>query len=151
MLVGRCVSYGEGATYLPLRQMVEQVGDLSVPLEDEDDSAPVAQRVLELVGLAEGAGVLVEGLWAVRRLFEALARPRSLLLVVEDVHWAEPTLLDLVEQVAERAAGPILILCIARPEVFDERPGWREAAIELAPLPDQHLQALVSALPGGQR
>ena len=149
VLVGSCVSYGEGATYLPLRQMVEQLGDLSVPLEDEEDGALVAKRVLELVGLAQGAGVLEEGLWAVRRLFEALARPRPLLLVFEDVHWAEPTLLDLVEQVADRAAGPILILCIARPEVFEERPGWREAAIELAPLPDQHLQALVSALPGG--
>ena len=57
VLVGSCVSYGEGATYLPLRQMVEQLGDLSVPLEDEDDGALVAKRVLELVGMAEGAGV----------------------------------------------------------------------------------------------
>ena len=94
---------------------------------------------------------LEECLWAVRRLFEALARQRPLLLVFEDVHWAEPTLLDLVEQVADRAVGTILILCIARPEVFEERPGWRDAAIELAPLRDQHLHALLSALPGGRQ
>ena len=91
-------------------------------LAEAEDAELVTQRVLELVGLAEGTAAAGEGAWAVRRLFEALGRERPLLLVFEDVHWAEPTLLDLIEQLAERATGPILAVCIARPELLDERP-----------------------------
>ena len=148
MLTGRCVSYGEGATYLPLREMVERL-DLGTVLAEAEDAELVAQRVLELVGLAEGTAPAGEGAWAVRRLFEALARERPLLLVFEDVHWAEPTLLDLIEQLAERATGPILAVCIARPELLDERPAWAERALVLEPLAEEESVALLASLPGG--
>ncbi|HEU0303555.1 MAG TPA: BTAD domain-containing putative transcriptional regulator [Gaiellaceae bacterium] len=148
VLTGRCVSYGEGATYLPLREMVSVV-DLRAALEGAEDAELVAQRVSELTGLAEGTAPAGEGAWAVRRLFEALARERPLLLVFEDVHWAEPTLLDLVEQLAERASGPILALCIARPELLEARPGWAEKGLVLEPLGEGESVALLASLPGG--
>jgi DNA-binding SARP family transcriptional activator len=148
VLTGRCVSYGEGATYLPLREMVETL-DLGTVLAAAEDADLVTQRVLELVGLAEGTAPVDEGAWAVRRLFETLGHERPLLLVFEDVHWAEPTLLDLIEQLAERATGPILVLCIARPELLDERPPWTERAIVLEPLAEDESVALLASLPGG--
>ncbi len=148
VLTGRCVSYGEGATYLPLREMVEGL-DLSAVLAEAEDAELVAQRVLELVGLVEGTAPASEGAWAVRRLFEALGLERPLLLAFEDVHWAEPTLLDLIEQLAERAIGPILAVCIARPELLDERPSWAEGALVLEPLAEEESVALLASLPGG--
>ena len=148
VLTGRCISYGEGATYLPLREMVEGL-DLGTVLAEAEDAELVTQRVLELVGLAEGTAPAGEGAWAVRRLFEALGRERPLLLVFEDVHWAEPTLLDLIEQLAERATGPILAVCIARPELLDERPSWAERALVLEPLAEEESVALLASLPGG--
>jgi class 3 adenylate cyclase/DNA-binding winged helix-turn-helix (wHTH) protein len=149
VLTGRCVSYGEGATYLPLREMVESL-DLGVALAEAEDAELVARRVLELVGLAEGAAPAGEGAWAVRRLLEALGDTRPLLLLFEDVHWAEPTLLDLVDQLAERATGPIFVVCVARPELLDARPGWSEHALVLEPLADQDSVALLASLPGGE-
>ena len=148
VLTGRCVSYGEGATYLPLREMIDGL-DLGTVLGEAEDAELVAQRVSELVGLAEGTAPAGEGAWAVRRLFEALARQRPLLLVFEDVHWAEPTLLDLIEQLGERASGPILAVCIARPELLDERPAWAGRALVLEPLAEKESVALLASLPGG--
>jgi DNA-binding SARP family transcriptional activator len=127
VLVGRCVSYGQGATYLPLREMVAQAGH---SLED----------------LIEDASSVGEQLLAVRRFFERLADECPLVLVFDDVHWAEPTLLDLVEQLGVRAEGPILTLCLARPELREKRPTLVEGAIELGPLGDKQVQALVGAL-----
>ena len=148
VLTGRCISYGEGATYLPLREMVERL-EMGAVLAEAEDAELVVQRVLELVGLAEGTAPAGEGTWAVRRLFEALARERPLLLAFEDVHWAEPTLLDLIEQLAERATGPILAVCIARPELLDQRPAWAERALVLEPLAEEESVALLASLPGG--
>jgi DNA-binding SARP family transcriptional activator len=127
VLVGRCVSYGEGATYLPLREMIAQAGG----------------RLEETIGEAESVG---EQLLAARRFFERRAVERPLVLVFDDVHWAEPTLLDLVEQLGARAEGPILTLCLARPELCEQRPTLAEGAIELGPLGEKQVQALVDAL-----
>ena len=75
--------------------------------------------------------------WAVRRFFEALAARRPLVVVLEDIHWAEPTLLDLVEYLGAWASeAPILVLCLARPDLLDKRPGWKSTTetITLEPL-----------------
>ena len=70
-----------------------------------------------------------ETFWAIRRLLETLARERPLVVCLEDVHWAEPTFLDLLEYVAGWSRdAPILLLCLARPELLDERPRWGGAA-----------------------
>src|SRR5262249_28263787 len=127
VLVGRCVSYGQGATFLPLREMVAQAG------ESLDDT----------VG---DAGSVGEQLLAVRRCFERQAKKRPLVLVFDDVHWAEPTLLDFLEQLGTHAEGPILTLCLARPELLEQRLGLTEGAIGLGPLGEKQVHALVDSL-----
>ena len=145
-VLGRCVAYGQGVTYRPLADIVRGLGDgdprstLLELLHDDERADVVTSRVLGAIGPAEGAVLPEETSWAVRRLFEALARTRPLIAVFEDLHWAEPTLLDLLEYVAESSSGfPILLLCSARPELLEHRPGWAEQPthrlLDLEPLP----------------
>jgi predicted ATPase/class 3 adenylate cyclase len=145
-VLGRCVAYGQGVTYRPLADIVQGLGDgdprstLLELLHDDERADVVMGRVLGAIGPAEGAALPGETSWAVRRLFEALARKRPLIAVFEDLHWAEPTLLDLLEYVAESSTGfPILLLCSARPELLERRPGWAEQPthrlLDLEPLP----------------
>ncbi len=125
VLVGRCVSYGEGATFLPLTEMI-------------------GREVLD-------AGSTGEIFLAARRRFEELAAERPLLLVFEDVHWAEPTLLDFVDYLAAQATGaPILALCLARPDLIAERGGW-EASLTLEPLTDDQARELAGDEPHADR
>jgi DNA-binding SARP family transcriptional activator len=145
VLTGRCVAYGEGATYAPLREMVSGV-DLEAVLAGEEDAELVARRVAELVGLAEGTGSVDEGFWAMRRLFSVLASARPLVLRVGDLHWAGTRLLDLLDQIVELARGPIFLLCSGRPELLDERESWREHALVLGPLAPDDARALAAAL-----
>jgi tetratricopeptide (TPR) repeat protein len=159
VLVGRCFSYGDGATYLPIAEMVRAAaGEPSLTairalLEGEDDADVVAQRVAELVGIAESPAAPGEAFWAVRRFLEALARKGPVLLALDDIHWAEPTLLDLVEYLGEWAEGPILLLCLARGDLLEARPGWGGPTstgflVELDPLPELMLGTLVEQLAG---
>jgi DNA-binding SARP family transcriptional activator/tetratricopeptide (TPR) repeat protein len=156
-LVGRCLSYGRGITLWPLRELVrETVGDetrdsLAALLRDEEDGAVVADRVAGALGTAQTDASAEETVWAFRRLFETLARRRPHVLVVEDVHWAEPALLDLLDHVAEHADPvPFLIVCLARPDLLESRPAWAGAAIELEPLSADEIAAQIDLLPGGR-
>jgi class 3 adenylate cyclase/tetratricopeptide (TPR) repeat protein len=154
VLVGRCAPYGEGASYLPLVQAVRQAvptrvrASVASLLAGDENAELVAQRIAELIGDAEGTASTGELFWAVRRFFEALARKRPVLLVFDDVHWAEPTLLDLIEYLSAWAPeAPVLVLCIARPEVLEKRPGWADAnAIRLDPLSADESARLVEEL-----
>src|SRR5207253_9284065 len=92
-----------------------------------DDSGEVTDRVAATVGLTTTAFSLDETFWGVRKLFEALAARRPLVLVFEDVHWAEPTFLDLVRHIADSATGPILLLALARQQLLEVRPDWSDA------------------------
>jgi class 3 adenylate cyclase/tetratricopeptide (TPR) repeat protein len=147
-VLGRCVAYGQGVTYRPLADILRGlVGDgdplatLLELLRDDDRADVVTSRLLGAIGPAEGAVQPEQTSWAVRRLFEALARQRPLIAVFEDLHWAEPTLLDLLEYVAESSSGfPILLLCSARPELLESRPGWAEPTHRLL-----HLEPLSTA------
>ena len=156
-LYGRCVSYGEGATYLPMTEIIRQ----AVPkrpretivslLAGEEDAQLVAQRVTELAGESEGTASTGEAFWAVRRLFEGLARRQPLLVVLEDIHWAEPTLLELIEYLETWISeAPVLVLCLARPELLEKRPGWGAQAktILLDPLSEDDAHLLVGELAG---
>ncbi len=156
-LVGRCLSYGQGITLWPLREMVlEAAGDetreaVAELLGRERDGPVVAERIAAALGLADVDRPAEETVWAFRRLFEALARSRPHVVVVEDAHWAEPALLELLDYVARQATDvPLLILCLSRPELFDARPAWATGAIELAPLPSEDTGALIDNLPGGR-
>jgi class 3 adenylate cyclase/tetratricopeptide (TPR) repeat protein len=138
---GRCLAYGKGITYWPLREIVQDLtrdqpgATIGALLKDEADGDAIAARVSGAIGRSEVRGTAEETFWAVRRLFEALARERPLIVVFEDIHWAEPTLLDLIDHVAEWSRGaPILLLCLARPELLDNRPNWGGGKLNSASL-----------------
>lgn len=154
MLLGRCVPYGEGITFWPLREVVQDVAGkgtrdaLLDVLPADPDREAIARGVSAAIGPAEPAGTREESFWAFRRLFEALARERPLLLVLEDLHWAEPTFLDLVDYLAEETRdAALLALCLGRPELLDKRPSWPNA-IMLQPLSAPEARRLLDQYEG---
>jgi class 3 adenylate cyclase/tetratricopeptide (TPR) repeat protein len=161
VVVGRCLSYGEGITYWPLAEIVREVAGtepkarLQELLARDEEAELVAERIAGTVGAASAATAAPEETyWAFRRLFEALAADRPLIIVIEDVHWAEPTLLDLLEYVAGfSSSAPILLLCVARPDLLESRPSWaaprpNATVVSLQPLSEQASRELVERLLG---
>jgi class 3 adenylate cyclase len=155
VLQGRCISYGEGATFLPLGELVreavpERPREAILALMEGDDQAPlVAERVSTLTEHADATGSAGEVFWAVRRFLEALARVQPLVVVLEDIHWAEPTLLDLVEYLDSwPAESPLLVVCLARRQLLEQRPGWgsRSGVLGLEPLAEAAAGALVEEI-----
>ncbi len=152
VLVGRCLSYGEGITYWPLAEVLSQVGDVRSALRTERDADLAALRIAAAQGRADAVASPAEIAWGFRKLFEALAREKPLIVALDDIHWAEPTLLDLIEYVANFAHdAPLLLLCLARPDLFDRRPSWatpqpNRALITLDPLEEKKVEALVDGL-----
>ena len=152
-LTGRCVSYGEGATFLPLAQVVRQVAptrrEIASLVSDDEHAALIAEHVTQVIAEADGIASTGEIFWAMRRFLEALARRRPLVVVLEDVHWAEPTLLDLVEYLdGWTADAPLLVVCLARPELLEQRPGWAgpKKTLALQPLGAREAELLVGEL-----
>ncbi len=145
---GRCLPYGDGITFWPLTELIQRLGGEQAVAEamgDDPDAALVVERLRVLGG--HGSAPPEELFWAVRRLFELLARERPLLVVLEDVHWAEPMLLDLVEHVSRWSRdAPILLLCVARPELLEERPQWEGVHVRLEPLSSGEATQLLDAL-----
>jgi class 3 adenylate cyclase/tetratricopeptide (TPR) repeat protein len=157
VLVGRCLPYGEGITYWPLAEIVKQVGGadaragLAKLLVGDEHGDLIATRVAEAAGLAEGEARTEEIFWAVRRLLEELARERPLVVVFDDLQWAEPTFLDLIEYVASFARAPLLVLCVARPELLESRPSWSPpklggTTIVLEPFSEEEAETLIQRL-----
>ena len=125
VVVGRCLPYGEGITYWPLLEIASQVGDVRATLQGVSDADLAAIRVEAALGLTDTPVSPEEIAWGVRRLFEALAVQGPLVVVFDDIHWAEPAFLDLIEYVASFVHdAPMLVLCTARPDLFDVRPTW---------------------------
>jgi class 3 adenylate cyclase/tetratricopeptide (TPR) repeat protein len=164
ILTGRALPYGEGITYWPLAEMVKAAAGIT----DDDPMETAREKLIEccgdeaiaeLLGLASGVMEAVEGergqpeiAWAAREFVDELADVQPLIMVFEDIHWAEEALLELIDHLAqwvrERA---LLILCLARPELLDVRPGWgggriRSTAIELEPLVREESEQLADAL-----
>jgi class 3 adenylate cyclase/tetratricopeptide (TPR) repeat protein len=107
VLFGRCLPYGEGITYWPLVEIFREAGAES---ELDDALSAVAPEDVS---------------WSVRKALESRARERPVALVVEDIHWAEPTLLDLLQHLVDWTRdAPLLLLCLARPDLVDARPAW---------------------------
>jgi class 3 adenylate cyclase/tetratricopeptide (TPR) repeat protein len=156
VLEGRCLPFGEGITYWPLVDMIREAADpemrarLTELLEGDAEAELVAQRVATAVGAAEGAASSDEIAWAVRRLLERLSRERPLAVVVDDAHWAEPTLLDLLEHLVYLwRGGALLLVCLARPELLVARPAWPGLRLLLEPLTHGQSTELVRRLGGG--
>ncbi|HUG64648.1 MAG TPA: adenylate/guanylate cyclase domain-containing protein [Gaiellaceae bacterium] len=156
--VGRCLPYGDGITYWPLGEILrEHYGIL-----DSDAPEEVARRLegREVLALALGLDV-ARGLHpldarerlhaTVVELVEELAARGSAVLLVEDIHWAEDDLLDLLERVVREAQAPVVVLTTARPELLDRRPHWsggrrNATTIWLEPLPSAETARLVDEL-----
>src|ERR671935_945336 len=167
VLSGRALPYGEGITYWPLAEMVKAAAGIT-----DDDPLETAQQklieccgdeaVAELLGLASGVLEAVEGergqpeiAWAAREFADELADVQPLIMVFEDIHWAEEPLLELIDHLAQWVRErPLMIVCLARPELLDIRPDWgggrvRSTAIELEPLPRSESERLAEALLAG--
>jgi DNA-binding SARP family transcriptional activator len=154
VVTGRCVPYAEGSTYLPLAEIVEQIAgsyargpEMARLLAGQPDGERAATRLEEALS---GSGAVDSGdvFWATRKLLEALAGEQPLLVVVEDVHWAEPTFLDLLEYlVGWSTCVPISLVCLARTELLDVRPAWAADTLALRPLGDEETAELLEKLP----
>ena len=135
VLAGRCLPYGEGITFWPIGEIVTQAATITeddsieeakaklrAAIGDEAHAEVVAARVGELIGLAAATSGTEESFWGLRSFLETLARRQPLVVVVDDIQWAEPTLLDLIESIVDSSQdAPILLLCPARPELIDAR------------------------------
>jgi class 3 adenylate cyclase/tetratricopeptide (TPR) repeat protein len=133
---GRCLPYGEGITYWPVVGVLKQL-DVLPP---DETAAEVIRSLLGAPGSVTSAEDIA---WAFRKTLEHAATMRPLVVVLDDVHWGEATFLDLVEHVALLASGaPILLLCMARPELTENRPGW-PVTLRLEPLPAEDVDELI--------
>ena len=156
VLAGRCLPYGLGITYWPVREMVLQAAD-GRPLETLTAGLPdgpaAAASVTAMLGLGESAAG-ESSPWAFRLLFGAVAHEGPLVLLFEDVHWAEPPLLDLVDDLhAQLVDAPVLLLCLARPELLAARPAWASeeagvTTVHLGPLSPGESRRLLAARSG---
>ncbi len=139
----RCLSYGEGITYWPAVEIVKQL------LEDEEPGDPALAALL-----GSGQAATDDIALGVRKLLEEQAALRPLVLLIDDLHWGEPAFLDLVEHVADLSReAPILLLCLARAELLDRRPGWsggklNATTVLLEPLAPDETEELMGALLG---
>lgn len=136
VLRGRCLPYGEGITFWPIVLVAGEAAHIQETdnpevareklrtLVGDDD---VADRVAAAVGLLDAPFQVTELFWAIRRFFEILAEERPLVVLFDDVHWAEPTFLDLIGRlIATIEAAPVMLLCSAREELLEKRPSWAE-------------------------
>ena len=127
MLEGRCVPYGEGITYFPLAIMLKPLAGIEdedtrdaarakllALLADAEDASLVVARLAGAIGLDEVLGRPEEISWAVRRLLETLARERPLLVLFDDLHWAELTFLRLIEYLGEHSRAHRCCCCARR-------------------------------------
>ena len=167
VLSARCLPYGEGITFWPVAELVKEaaaIDETDAPdaarsklralVADAEDGAEVAERVSAAIGLGEdgaGGGDIQETFWAVRRLLEILAAQTPLVVLFDDIHWAEPTFLDLLEYVTRFSAEhPLLLVCTARPDLRETRPDWNTLGetIVLEPLSQDQSADLIANLLG---
>lgn len=162
VLRGRCLAYGEGITFWPLKVMVGGAADIR-----EDDppdvargklialagDADIAERLASAAGLSTTQFPIEEVYWAARKFLEAHAADRPVVALIDDIHWAEPAFLDLIEHILDTSKGaPIMLLTTARPDLLEEQPQWgeRDASLRLVlrPLPDAAAAQIVANLLG---
>ena len=165
VLQSRCLSYGDGITYWPLAEVFRQAAGI-VPEDGEEDAraklashlgerlAEATSRIESILGLSEQQYGKDELFWAVRAVLQELVRRRPLVVVFDDIHWAEPTFLDFIEQLLDASLGvALLLVCAARHELHEDRPGFaarRRAAsqIELGELSHEESGLVVRNLLG---
>lgn len=138
VLVGRCVPYGEGITYWPLREVVESLGGadaVRAALKEDEQQDLVASVVAAAAGESGASASIQDVQWAFRRFIEALARDRPVLLVIDDIHWADNPLRDLIGYLAEYLDGvAVMIVCLSRDPIPDAQSTTRRSVLTVAPL-----------------
>ncbi|HKO34199.1 MAG TPA: adenylate/guanylate cyclase domain-containing protein [Candidatus Limnocylindria bacterium] len=160
---GRCLPYGDGITFWPLREIVRdacgiQADDaadmVQAKLESGTADAEVVERLASVVGASETAFPVPELFWAARRFLETLAAERPVLAIIDDIHWAEPTFLELLKSLVESVAdASVLLLCTSRHELIERMPEWgtdeQAILLVLRPLSDADAGRVVESLLGG--
>jgi class 3 adenylate cyclase/tetratricopeptide (TPR) repeat protein len=166
---GRCLSYGEGITFWPVAEAVRQLAGIEVddPLEiarskleallrGAEESGLLFDRVAAATGLIDVTVGMQETFWAIRRLLEQVASQYPLVVILDDLQWAEPALLDLLDYLLRSCRdAPILVLCLARSDLLEERSEWvarlpNATMLHLPPLADDEIGALIDELLQGQ-
>jgi class 3 adenylate cyclase/tetratricopeptide (TPR) repeat protein len=169
VLRGHCPAFGDGVTLWAMVQIVRQAAEigpddspgqararLAELLRGEERATLLTERLAQLLGFGQDTGLPEDTFWALERLLEILARRRPLILVVDDLQWADPVLLDALEHLADYVDAPLVLLCMARPdELFAHRghwPGGKANALSLllSPLPEREAEQLVVHLLGGR-
>ena len=165
VLRGHCLPYGEGITFWPLTEIVHGAADIGEEESQEralaklravagDEGDLVTERLASVLGLGSREFPVEELFWASRKLLESIASERPVVVVFEDIHWAEPTLLALIEHLVDNADAPLLVLCTARPELLEAHREWSESAsaqrVELTALSADQTGSLVDNLLGSQ-
>lgn len=167
---GRCLPYGEGVTFWALGEALKShagilesdapdeaaaklAGAVTEVIEDEDEREWIRARLAPLVGVAsQGGAEREESFAAWRGMLEAIAATRPLVLIFEDLHWADKQMLGFTEHLVEWSSeAPILVLCTARPELYERAPGWgggkrNATTIGLAPLSLEETALLLAGL-----
>jgi tetratricopeptide (TPR) repeat protein len=157
---GRCLSYGQGITYWPLAEVLKE----HLGIFESDSPALVLERLgsREILGLTLGLDV-AHGLHplAARDRFqdawveflEEIIAERPSVVLIEDIHWGEEQLLDLLERLIRDTRGPLLLITTARPELLEQRPGWgarvRATTLELEALSSEDAARMLDELLGG--
>ena len=179
LLAGRCLPYGEGVTYWPLAEIlkglagvldtdppamaiekIRKVGRELLTPDVTDEPARATAALAYTVGVEDPdvsfrdlppRQVRLETHGAWRSFFSGLATERTVVVLIEDIHWADPALLDLLEELADKVQGPVLLICPARPELTQRRPAWgggkrNFSSIALDPLTPAETDRLIGLL-----
>jgi class 3 adenylate cyclase/tetratricopeptide (TPR) repeat protein len=166
-LRGRCLPYGDGITFWPVREIVRQaagIGEaegaeeartkLAALCRGVEPEELVSERVAEVLGIGGESGPQEETFWGIRRLFEAMGARAPVVIVFDDIHWAEPTLLDFLEHLTDWTRdAALLVICLSRLELLEIRPAWgggkmNATAIQLEPLTEDQCAVLMENLLG---
>jgi class 3 adenylate cyclase len=170
---GRCLPYGDGVAFWAIGEIVKSHAEIFESdgadraerklarairreVADEDEAAWIGRYIRPLVGVGAEESVFkrdsqLDAFAAWRRFFEALAEQGPLVLVIEDLHWADDQLLDFVDHLVDWAADvPLLVVCTARPELLERCPGWgggkaNATTLSLRPLSDDETARLLAA------
>jgi class 3 adenylate cyclase len=166
VLRGRCPPYGPGITYRPIMQLVQQAAGITAGDSDNDmrsrvmrlvDDERITARIMRLVGVPGSIGDPDETFRAVQRTFELLAERQPLVLVIEDLHAAQPVSVEGIERLVESLrSSRVLVVCMARSEFVEGRRNWggsipNATSVQLSPLTEQQaMQLLRQLLDGGE-
>ncbi len=166
VLRGRCLPYGDAVGLWPVREILraaahvpgtvdeQDAGRFAAVLGEDSDSREIVDTLAPLAGLAGALPSQEQSAWAVRRLLEALGRTGPVVMVVDDLHWASQVMFDLVDHLADWVRdASLLLVCIGRPELFDDRPTWAGGRVNatsllLSPLAADDATELVRAIAG---